>query len=49
VPFQFYFLDFAEHRRRLVIEVDGDTHGSDDAKLRDARRDQALQAEAIQS
>jgi len=41
-PFQFYFLDFVEHGRRLVIEVDGETHGSDLAKQHDSRRDQIL-------
>ena len=34
-----YYADFACHGRRLVIEVDGDTHGSDEAVDYDACRD----------
>jgi very-short-patch-repair endonuclease len=38
VPFDGYICDFAEHRRRIVIELDGDTHSSPDAIRHDAHR-----------
>ncbi|MCP8884908.1 cobaltochelatase subunit CobN [Devosia sp. XJ19-1] len=44
VPIGSYFADFASHRSRLVIELDGDTHGSDQAQAHDARRDAFLQS-----
>jgi very-short-patch-repair endonuclease len=34
-----YIADFACIPARLVIEVDGDTHGSDAGQVHDARRD----------
>jgi len=34
-----YYADFACHGHKLVIEVDGDTHGTDAAALYDVRRD----------
>jgi cobaltochelatase CobN len=42
VPIRRYFADFASHRARLVIEVDGDTHGRDAAREHDLRRDEYL-------
>src|SRR5258708_27784244 len=33
-----YIVDFVCLPARLVIEVDGDTHGDDEAQLRDSRR-----------
>ena len=39
VPLGRYYADFACHGNRVVIEVDGDTHGSDGAIYHDARRD----------
>jgi very-short-patch-repair endonuclease len=40
-----YTVDMACHHAKLVIEVDGDTHGSDSAKRNDARRDAFLHGE----
>lgn len=37
-----YYVDFACHRPALVIEVDGDTHGSDAARSNDEVRDDYL-------
>ncbi|MCR9120845.1 MAG: endonuclease domain-containing protein [Phyllobacteriaceae bacterium] len=37
-----YIADFACHRIRLVVEVDGDTHETETGKRRDARRDAYL-------
>jgi very-short-patch-repair endonuclease len=42
VPFGPYVLDFACHHARLVVEIDGDTHGSDEAIARDELRDDFL-------
>ena len=39
VPFQSYVLDFAEHRARLVIELDGTQHAESLQRARDVRRD----------
>ncbi|MHA6691477.1 endonuclease domain-containing protein [Devosia sp. A449] len=45
VPLGPYYADFVCHARRLVIEVDGDTHGVDAALHYDARRDAFIAAE----
>jgi very-short-patch-repair endonuclease len=45
VPFRAYILDFVEHTRKLVIEVDGDTHAATDSRVRDKVRDQILKSE----
>ncbi len=45
VPFQFYFLDFAEHGAKLVIELDGSQHGETEQAYKDERRDAALRNE----
>jgi very-short-patch-repair endonuclease len=45
VPFRAYILDFVEHKRKLVIEVDGDTHAAPDNEKRDQTRDRILRAE----
>ena len=45
VPFRGYFLDFAEHRAKLVIELDGSQHGEDRRFIRDQRRDEMLAQE----
>jgi len=37
-----YVADFACHHARLVVEVDGDTHGTVAGMARDARRDAFL-------
>ncbi len=44
-PFQFYFLDFVEHRTKLVIELDGSQHGEAEQVYKDERRDADLRNE----
>ena len=44
VPIGRYFADFACHHPKLVIELDGDTHGTDGAIAHDARRDAFLRS-----
>ncbi len=41
-PFDFYVLDFVEHSRLLVIEIDGDQHGLPENRIKDERRDRYL-------
>ncbi len=38
VPLGSYYADFACHARRLIVEVDGDTHGTDAAAAHDEHR-----------
>ena len=45
VPFQSYILDFADHTRRVVIELDGDQHALPENEARDMERDRLLEAE----
>jgi very-short-patch-repair endonuclease len=45
VPFRDYILDFAEHRAKLVIELDGSQHGMKDQQTRDRVRDAVLNSE----
>ena len=40
-----YFADFACPRIRLIVEVDGATHWTEDAQAHDARRREQLQRE----
>ena len=40
-----YYADIACHHAKLVIEVDGDLHGTEAALRHDARRDAFLRAE----
>lgn len=44
-PIGRFTLDFANHGRRLVIEVDGGVHRLPDVALRDAERDSWLRAQ----
>ena len=44
-PFRSYILDFVEHDRRVVIELDGDQHGLPENAKRDAVRDRVLQTQ----
>jgi very-short-patch-repair endonuclease len=44
-PFQAYFLDFVEHRAKLVIELDGSQHGEAGQISKDQQRDAALRNE----
>jgi very-short-patch-repair endonuclease len=43
-----YVADFAELTRKLIIELDGETHGNAQALLRDARRDHFLKISGFQ-
>jgi very-short-patch-repair endonuclease len=43
-----YVADFVCLPARLVIEVDGDTHGSDEAEAKDARRTRAIERAGFQ-
>jgi len=45
VPFRGYYLDFAGHQRKLVIELDGSQHGEERYVRRDQRRDALLAQE----
>ena len=42
VPIGRYYADFCCHKQCLIIEVDGDSHGSDQAIAHDATRDAFL-------
>jgi very-short-patch-repair endonuclease len=39
-----YIADFARVRARLIVEVDGGTHGTDAERSHDARRDAFMRA-----
>ncbi|MGY6708625.1 MAG: endonuclease domain-containing protein [Rhizobiaceae bacterium] len=45
VPIGHYVADFASHRLKLVIEIDGAQHGFDDNLKRDAERDRWLESQ----
>jgi very-short-patch-repair endonuclease len=42
VPFRGYYLDFADHGHRIVIELDGDQHAAPLAAKHDAHRDRVV-------
>ena len=44
-PIGRFVVDFANHRRRMVIEVDGGVHRLSDVALRDAVRDAWLRGQ----
>jgi very-short-patch-repair endonuclease len=39
-----YYVDFACLSAKVIVEVDGDTHGTDPAMIRDAERDEYLRS-----
>lgn len=39
-----YVVDFASHKAKLVVEIEGNTHYVGDAPERDRERDRALEA-----
>lgn len=41
-------VDFVARSRKLIIEVDGDTHGSDEAVAKDAQRTARLERQGYQ-
>ncbi|MCX8254309.1 hypothetical protein RHAL1_01614 [Beijerinckiaceae bacterium RH AL1] len=47
VPIGAFIADFCCYRGRLVIEVDGNQHGLDEARARDARRTAILESEGF--
>jgi very-short-patch-repair endonuclease len=49
VPLAGYFADFASHGAKLVIEIDGDTHGTAEAVRYDAVRDARVRAEGYRT
>jgi very-short-patch-repair endonuclease len=44
-PFRAYVLDFAEHRAKLVVELDGSQHGMREQASKDEKRDALLRLE----
>jgi len=45
VPIDHFIVDFACLSERLIIEVDGGTHGSDEELIRDATRERYLRGQ----
>ena len=43
-PFGKYIADFACHNAKLIVELDGDQHGADDAVIYDAERTTYLES-----
>ena len=43
-----YIADFACLEAKLIIELDGDQHGQDEAPMRDARRDEFLREQGFE-
>jgi len=41
-PFRGYILDFVEHSRKLIVELDGNQHGIEENLTRDEMRDKVL-------
>jgi very-short-patch-repair endonuclease len=48
VPIDHFIVDFACLSRRLIVEVDGGTHSTDEEVARDARRERYLKAQGFQ-
>src|SRR5262245_36732382 len=47
VPIDHFIVDFACLSRRLIVEVDGGTHSTDEEVARDARRERYLKAQGF--
>ena len=43
-PFGIYVVDFISHRERLVLEVDGVTHETEEQRIRDAERTKFIES-----
>jgi len=41
-PISIYIVDFYSHKLKLVIEIDGSIHDSEEAKLKDEKREKDL-------
>lgn len=46
-PLGEYIVDFYCHEHRLVIEIDGDTHGEEDAQRKDQIRTEFLESKGL--
>ncbi|MCH7650819.1 MAG: endonuclease domain-containing protein [Nitrospinae bacterium] len=46
-PLGEYIVDFYCHEHRLVIEIDGDTHGDEDAQKKDQFRTEFLESKGL--
>ena len=46
-PLGEYIVDFYCHEHRLVIEIDGDTHGEESAQRKDQTRTQFLESKGL--
>lgn len=47
-PLGEYIVDFYCHEYRLVIEIDGDSHAQDGAKIKDKKRTEFLESKGLQ-
>ena len=48
-PFRSYTLDFVEHNARLVIELDGGQHNTNEHRVRDKKRHYLLASEGYRT
>ena len=46
-PIGFYIADFYCYRLKLVIEIDGDSHGETETKLNDQKRTEFLESKGL--
>jgi len=46
-PLGEYIVDFYCHEYRLVVEIDGDTHGTEEAQVKDQRRTDFLESQGL--
>lgn len=46
-PYGLYILDFCCHKAKLVLEVDGSIHESEDVKLYDAERQKNIESDGL--
>lgn len=46
-PIGSYIVDFYCHQFRLVIEIDGDSHGETDTKINDQKRTEFLRSQGL--
>ena len=47
-PLGEYIVDFYCHEYRLVIEIDGDSHAQDGAKIKDKKRTEFMESKGLQ-
>ena len=46
-PIGNYIVDFYSHKLKLVVEIDGDTHGQPETQIADARRTDYLNKQGL--